>query len=49
MRREQVLKIILEQSDGLKANEDKINVMCEIFGVSKEALIKTGGINANSA
>jgi hypothetical protein len=41
--------MILEQSDGLKANENIINVMCEIFGVSKDALVKTGGINANSA
>ena len=41
--------MILEQTDGLQENEDKINVMCEIFGVSKEALVKTGGVNANSA
>ena len=41
--------MILEQSDGFQENEDKINVICEIFGVSKEALVKTGGINANSA
>lgn len=41
--------MLLEQaSDGLQANDDKIDVLCDIFGVSKEALLKTGGINSKS-
>jgi len=33
--------------DGLKGNEDKVDVLCDIFSVSKDALLKTGGLNPN--
>jgi hypothetical protein len=36
-----------QAGDGLNANDDKLDVLCDIFSVSKEALLKTGGIDNN--
>ena len=34
--------------DGLKGNENKVDVLCDVFSVSRDALYKTGGLNPNA-
>lgn len=34
--------------DGLKANENKVDILCDVFSVSKDGLYKTGGLNPNA-
>jgi len=40
---------LLEKAgDGLKGNENKVDVLCDVFFVSRDALYKTGGLNPHA-